>query len=341
MINENETIEERNKKLPMFQSSRPRLNTIVPIILFSYLGTAIRLAFNQLGDRQYPLTACFWSNMFGCFIMGMIIEQKAHIQEQFVIESKCHLVERECFFFSSFHQLYVGLTTGLCGSITTFSGAMYYSCVGLFEHSALYSYSVSNYLSIMISLFSSSFIGFLMGRHLSHFLLPASSIVTMKRVLLKMKDHGNRWFFPILISISLPTSIILTVLLPIGRWTYFIYSIVFCPLGSLSRYLLSVVFNFNPQFPLGTLLANLCGSLIYFGVVAISQYVKISSFLLKQILIGILQGYCGCLTTVSTLITELNTIESKKYLYFYVIVTFVPIQIVYISLASVFSSICS
>ncbi|UJR36624.1 hypothetical protein I4U23_029344 [Adineta vaga] len=297
-----------------------RLSSIMPIVIFSYIGVTIRLGLSFLGNNQTPLNAAFWTNFVGCFIMGFFVEQKMHIHNHF-------------------SQLYIGLTTGLCGSITTFSGLMYNSCVALFGPSSHYTYPISNYLSVITSAFASSFVGFTIGRHLSIFLLPSSSTTT-KRIQY-LNSSVRIWLFPILLVFSIPILILLAVLLPYGRYTYFIYSIIFAPFGSLTRYALSVLFNFNPNFPLGTLFANILGSYIYFGMVAINEYVPALSPLVKQILISIIQGYCGCLTTVSTFILEIDTIKKRKYIYLYFVMSLLPIQIVYIILGDIFSLICS
>lgn len=217
---------------------------------------------------------------------------------------------------------------------------MYYACVALFGPSSHYIYSVSNYFSVMISLLSSSFVGFVIGRHLSVAILPSPSTTTKKTVLF-IKDHVNRWVFPTLISISIPLLIILAALLPMGHSTYFIYSVIFAPFGALTRYLLSIALNTSSRFPLGTFVANLIGSSIYLGIVALLGYVQISSLLVRQILIGLLQGYCGCLTTVSTFILELNTIKERKLLYVYIFITFLPIQVAFIVLGALFPPLCS
>ncbi|CAF3802166.1 unnamed protein product [Rotaria sordida] len=297
-----------------------RLSSIMPIIVFSYIGVLIRLGLAFLGNNQAPLCAAFWPNFVGCFIMGFVVEQKIHIHQHFA-------------------QLYIGLTTGLCGSITTFSGVMYNSCVALFGPSSHLTYPISNYLSVIISVFSASFIGFIIGRHASIFILSLSSKSTKK--VQYLNKSVQIWLFPILIFISIPLLVLLAVLLPVSHYTYFIYSIIFAPFGSLTRYILSIVFNINSNFPLGTLLANVIGSYIYLGMVAINQYVNITSPLVKQIIISIIQGYCGCLTTVSTFILELDTIKKRRYIYAYAIITVLFIQIVYIILAAKFSFLCS
>lgn len=250
------------------------------------------------------------------------------------------------FFYDTIHyycsrvpELYVGLTTGLCGSITTFSSAMHASCMGLYGFASHIGYPVSNYLSITISLFSSALVAFLIGQHFGQ-LISILSIVQYERNLMKIKKYINLWILPTVFWSSIPTIVLLLVFLPVHRWTHFIYSILFAPFGALTRYFLSTYLNQKSKLPVGTLLANVLGSLIFCGIVTIMKYVSISSMLTHQVLLGLLEGYCGCLTTVSTLIVELTSIESKRYLYLYGFLTFVPIQITYIVLGSFFHSIC-
>ena len=61
-----------------------RLSSVMPIIIFSYIGVLIRLGLAFLGNNQTPLCEAFWPNFVGCFIMGFIVEQKLHIQNQYV-----------------------------------------------------------------------------------------------------------------------------------------------------------------------------------------------------------------------------------------------------------------
>jgi len=61
-----------------------RLSSIMPIVIFSYIGVLIRLGLAFLGNNQAPANAAFWPNFVGCFIMGFVVEQKIHIQNQYV-----------------------------------------------------------------------------------------------------------------------------------------------------------------------------------------------------------------------------------------------------------------
>lgn len=68
-----------------------RLSSIMPIIIFSYIGVLIRLGLGFLGNNQTPLNAAFWPNFVGCFFMGFIVEQKIHIQNQYVFLNVSYL----------------------------------------------------------------------------------------------------------------------------------------------------------------------------------------------------------------------------------------------------------
>lgn len=217
---------------------------------------------------------------------------------------------------------------------------MYNSCLALFGPSSHETYPVSNYLSVIVAIFSSSYMGFLIGRHLSIVVFSSFSSV-IRRNFPYLNETIAALSYPALIVFIILVLILLAALLPCGSYTYFIYSLIFAPFGSLTRYLLSILFNTNPNFPLGTLLANTFGSFLYFGIVAINIYAHIPSMLVRQILLSLIQGYCGCLTTVSTLILELNTIEKRKWLYFYIVLTVFPVQILFIIFANVFSLLCS
>lgn len=216
---------------------------------------------------------------------------------------------------------------------------MYNSCLALFGRSNEIVYPVSNYLAVMISALAASFVGFRAGRHLGLCVFPLLTSILPKVNCLN--DRARLWIFPILFLITIPSQIVPVVLLPVGHYTYFIYSTIFAPLGSLTRYGLSIAFNINSDFPVGTLLANVIGSFIYFGIVAIQQYVHIRSPLVQHILTSLIQGYCGCLTTVSTFILELDTIKRRRYLYAYFLMTILPVQIVYILIGDIFNLLCS
>ena len=83
--------------------------------------------------------------------------------------------------------------------------------------------------------------------------------------------------------------------------------------GTLTRYLLSI--NLNPRiklFPLGTFTANALGTALL-GTFHVLQGVPSAvSPDTCSLLQGLGDGYCGCLTTVSTFAAEVDALEGWK-----------------------------
>lgn len=89
--------------------------------------------------------------------------------------------------------------------------------------------------------------------------------------------------------------------------------------GTLTRYVLSV--SLNPRvklLPAGTLTANLFGTALlgaFHLIQSVSSPTPVSANVCA-LLQGLADGYCGCLTTVSTFAAEVDALEEwKAWLY--------------------------
>jgi fluoride ion exporter CrcB/FEX len=72
-----------------------------------------------------------------------------------------------------------------------------------------------------------------------------------------------------------------------------------------------------PSFPLGTFAANLFGTALlgtFHVLQSASHPLSVASCTLIQ---GLADGYCGCLTTVSTFAAELATLNTARHKYRY------------------------
>lgn len=98
-----------------------------------------------------------------------------------------------------------------------------------------------------------------------------------------------------------------------------LFACVFAPAGALLRFYASLKLNgLMPSFPLGTFAVNIFGTAVL-GMAYDLQHVPLDSAaglmgggrLGCQVLEGLMDGFCGCLTTVSTWVAELRSLRLK------------------------------
>ncbi|BGP50050.1 hypothetical protein JCM10450v2_005958 [Rhodotorula kratochvilovae] len=94
------------------------------------------------------------------------------------------------------------------------------------------------------------------------------------------------------------------------------FAIVVGPPGSILRYLVSRRLNrVNPSFPIGTLLVNSLSVLIFAVAALLARHPR--SALGCAALKGVQDGFCGSLSTISTLVVELRGLKTgQSYRYF-------------------------
>ncbi|KAK5400948.1 hypothetical protein LTR06_011070 [Exophiala xenobiotica] len=106
---------------------------------------------------------------------------------------------------------------------------------------------------------------------------------------------------------------------PNDEWRYrVLFAIVFAPPGSLLRFYLSKHLNGRiAPFPLGTFVVNIFGTFIEAMCMdlqhASSIMAKVPGFnsVPCAVLQGVTHGFCGCATTVSTWVGDLNSLRRR------------------------------
>lgn len=107
-----------------------------------------------------------------------------------------------------------------------------------------------------------------------------------------------------------------------------LFALIFAPLGCLLRYYASIKLNgISASFPLGTFAVNIFGCAVEAMCYDIQHVPLLSVGSLVgggrvgcQVLQGVMDGFCGCLTTVSTWVAELQGLR-RRHAYFYGLVS--------------------
>jgi len=105
--------------------------------------------------------------------------------------------------------------------------------------------------------------------------------------------------------------------------------------GALCRWQLSRFNPVIPSFPLGTFAANISATVIL-GIVMIVQGVFDThlNFISCQVLYGVYEGFCGCLSTISTFAVELDTLI-RQHAYVYATVSIIVGNVILVLLVGI------
>lgn len=345
-LGQNERSIQENEIQLMISSPATKLYTISHLIFFSILGTLARLGVEAMTFYpSAPITSSvLWPNFAGSFILGFLAEDQRIFREEWgvfsssenwsfhptTIESEDGVAMQRA---SQNHTkvkktipLFIGLATGFCGSFTSFSSFMRDAFLavsnGLPPSSPNPSpipsrnggYSFEAFLAILIIHISVSLSALKLGAHLASALdaltptLPSKHIRTILDRVIVLLGFGS-WIGALFLSAFPPHQVWR------GRVTY---ALLFAPLGCILRFYVSKYLNPRiPSFPLGTFAVNIFGTMIL-GICFDLQYSSsgAGNMMACRVLEGVMQGFCGCATTVSTWVAELNELKRKNsYIY--------------------------
>jgi fluoride ion exporter CrcB/FEX len=228
--------------------------------------------------------------------------------------------------------LYIGLATGFCGCFTSFSSfirdaflATSNSLSTPLNHPADYQittsttstvprnggYSFMALAAVLITNIALSISGLYVGAHIaiaSEPFMPSLPFAFCRKILDRLAVFlaWGCWLGTILLAIFPPDRNSSGAEIWRGRA---VFALVFAPLGCLGRFSASLYLNGRlSNFPLGTFVVNMFGTAVL-GMCWDLQHVPLGGIVSCQVLQGIEDGFCGCLTTVSTWVSELSTLR--------------------------------
>ncbi|CUM67651.1 uncharacterized protein PRCAT00005352001 [Priceomyces carsonii] len=303
--------------------------TILHILTGAIWGVLARKGITALTTYEGSyLLGLVWANFGACLVMGLLIESFKFWED--ILESDLFNTKGEI-------PLYVGITTGFCGTFSSFSSAILeiFNKATNTEPSGTFNYPTAGYgvmqfLAVALAQFGLSVVGFHMGKQLAEGL--DSYIPPLKRNVFYILSNLS-------IVIGLAAYIVIIILIGVkgdGSWRSWTFSCLFAPFGALLRFYLSRMLNpAIKNFPLGTFTANFLGTILLTIFTLLSRGKAPGASLSKNIvtnmnachvLNGLDDGFCGALTTVSTFVVELfglKTIFTYRYGVFSIFLSFI------------------
>jgi CrcB protein len=329
------------------------LYTISYLIFFSILGTLARLGVEAITRYpQAPFTSVvLWANVGGSLFMGFLAEDRRLFRQEWGTDSKkwsfhmskpdssdAEVVQKAHANHGKVKKtipLFIGLATGFCGSFTSFSSLIRDAFLALTNDLASPSttspfnttshpaprnggYSFEATTAILIIEVACSISALHFGAHLALLTDPIIPILPFKPI--------RRILDPLVVFLAFGCwlgAIFLSIFPPQNFWRgRATISLVFAPPGCLLRFYASKHLNARiPSFPLGTFVVNIFGTGIL-GMCYDLQHARSiaaapnGSAAACQVLQGVMEGFCGCTTTVSTWVAELTSLR-RRHAYIY------------------------
>ncbi|BGP18236.1 hypothetical protein JCM10213_007865 [Rhodosporidiobolus nylandii] len=296
-VSPSEPGEKPQEVIALFEPWYPKPTAYSLLILGTIWGVLARLGLQWIGGfSSREVFALVWAQMVGCAAMGLVIERKRGIER-------------------IFPPLFVLCGTAFCGSLTTWSTmsrdvfaafANLDQPAGTSRFSGFLSGAAITVITLIASMTSLQF-----GVHLSSFL---------PRVRIPHRRLRPQGAFNALALSAGPLfwlgALFLLIFGPASYRSRATFAIVLGPPGTMVRYTISKMLNpRSPSLPIGTLTINTLAVLIFAVAELLARHPRgqLGCAALK----GVQDGFCGSLSTISTMAVELRGLKrAQSYRYF-------------------------
>lgn len=340
-----------------------QLYTLSYLVFFAIMGTLARVGLSAL--TTYPgapvIFESIWPNFAGSLVMGFLIEDRTLFSTEATrrdvelgwrkrtddkngssseprangddaLAKSSHLAVKKTM------PLYIGASTGFCGSLTSFSALIRDAFLALSNDmptpgvpaspiSRSGGRSFMAVLAVIILSTTLSLGALFLGAHIAIGLEPFTPSARY--------PITKRFVDPLAVVLGWGSwlgAVFLAIFPPHDFWRgRVVFALVFAPLGCLLRFYASLYLNgMFASFPLGTFAVNVFGT----GVLGMAwdiAHVPIGGVVGCQVLQGVEDGFCGALTTVSTWVAELSSLR-RRHAYVYGIVSVVASLVLLIAI---------
>ncbi|KAF9485297.1 hypothetical protein BDN70DRAFT_871320 [Pholiota conissans] len=257
----------------------------------SILGLLVRLGLVALmsydGHSVFPLA---YAQAVGCLVMGIGVRLKEPIGR-------------------TYGPLYTAITTGFCGSLTTFSSWQLdvfnaWINAGQFNRGGFRDFLDG--VGISTITFSLSLASLAFGYNIA-------SVANLRFPPTQFPSRPTRYTITGLAILAYAATLLTYFLLPSNVRHQATAALLFSFPGALTRYMLSVGLNRRVKaLPLGTFTVNILGTALLAAFHVLQRKTSPVSPNACSILQGLIDGYCGCLTTVSTFAAEIADFDGRR-----------------------------
>ncbi|KAL5530691.1 hypothetical protein ACEPAF_6949 [Sanghuangporus sanghuang] len=266
----------------------PVITSLIPGSIFGVLARLGLLALTNYDEHS--IFALAWVQGAGCLVMGFGLGLREQIG-------------------AYYGPLYTAITTGFCGSLTTFSSwqlDVFLSWANTGHAHRDWFRDVIDGLAKTIFTLAISLASVTLGLHLSR---P----ITRRFPRVRQAPVSLRYFFRAISVLMYAATIPVYFKLSPSFRHQATAAMLFSFPGTLTRYILATTLTpLLHLFPLGTFVANIVGTALVGVFHVLQRTPSLPSPNTCAILQGLMDGYCGCLTTVSTFAVEVQALRRKK-----------------------------
>ena len=320
------------------------------LIFFSFLGTLARLGVEAITRYPSApvISPVLWANLGGSLFLGFLKEDRWLFRQEWgqpdskewsfhpsKLESKDEAVRQSILGahakIKKTLPLFIGFATGFCGCFTSFSSFVRdaflaltnalpstgpgpgYSIVDSAPPHRNGGFSFEATVAVLIVHVAVSLGALQIGAHLALALDEFTPTIPVK--------FTRKVLDPCMVFIAFGCwlgAVLLSIWPPRIYWRdRATFPLVFAPIGCLLRFYASKHLNARiPSFPMGTFSVNMFGTAVIGMCYDLQHSGTIGArpggnVLYCQVLFGVMEGFCGCATTVSTWVLELHSLRRR------------------------------
>jgi CrcB protein len=269
-------------------------NQSLLISSFAILGCYLRIVLTDATPSGF--VNYLTSQFIGSFVIGIIFVLKTEIQP----------------------DLFIGISTGFCGSLTTFSSWQ----VDIVEILVNVPGSPSSVGGKAYAWFQDQLIGFAVpfagltfGKHFAKLTMFYLSTKRLQQIFLYQLGVASIKGLSVIVFLLAWIGVILGAAFVPSITTF---SLIFAPFGAWLRFVLSKYLNpISLEFFYGTFVANVLGSVISGSIFDVMVSLRNLPKLQCASLWAVVYGFCGSLSTISTFVNEIHTLPRVEHAYIY------------------------